>query len=220
MNIFTLCGDLLHLLSIIILLLKIFTTKSCRGISLNTQSLYAVVFITRYLYLLWNFESMYNWIMKIIFISTACGIVYLMTMHPTISDTYDKKSDSFFLPYLLIPCMILAIITTHDYHPAEILWTFSLWLESIAIVPQLIMVHSMAKEAGGFVDALTSDYVFCLGGYRALYLVNWIYRAITEPQYSNRLAWVAGLVQTLIYCDFFYYYARAKLTGSKMELPI
>jgi len=220
MNLFTLGGDLLHLLSIIILLLKIFTTKSCRGISLKTQSLYCLVFICRYLDLFWNFESYYNWIMKIIFITTACGIVYLMTIHPVISETYDKKSDSFFLPYLLIPCALVSLVTTHDYHPAELLWTFSLWLESVAIVPQLIMVHAQAREAGGFVDALTSDYVFCLGGYRALYLVNWIYRAFTETHYSNWLAWTAGLIQTLIYCDFFYYYARAKLTGSKMELPI
>ena len=48
----------------------------------------------------------------------------------------------------------------------QIAWAFSIFLESVAIVPQLIVVHSYAKENNGFIENLTSDYVFCLGGYR------------------------------------------------------
>lgn len=35
------------------------------GISLKTQILYVIVFCTRYMDLLWNFASMYNWCMKV-----------------------------------------------------------------------------------------------------------------------------------------------------------
>ena len=35
------------------------------GISLKTQVLYVIVFCTRYIDLLWNFASMYNWCMKV-----------------------------------------------------------------------------------------------------------------------------------------------------------
>ena len=35
------------------------------GISLKTQCLYVLVFCTRYIDLLWNFASMYNWCMKV-----------------------------------------------------------------------------------------------------------------------------------------------------------
>jgi len=220
MNIFTFLGDILHLFSILILLLKIYTTKSCKGISLKTQALYMLVFLCRYVDLFWNFESMYNWVMKVIFISTSSAIVYLMTLHEPIRDTYDRKQDSLFLPFLLAPTAALSLLTTASYHPAELLWTFSIWLEAVAIVPQLFVVHAMAKEQNGFVDALTSDYVFTLGGYRAMYLVNWVYRYFTESGYSNWISWIAGVVQTVIYCDFFYYYAIAKFTGQKMSLPI
>jgi len=158
--------------------------------------------------------------MKIIFISTSVAIVYLILFQSPINETYEKKADSFFLPFVLVPTALISIISTHDYYPTEILWTFSLWLESVAIVPQLIMVHAMAKESGGFVDALTSDYVFCLGGYRAFYLLNWIYRFFTETHYSNWISWTAGIIQTAVYCDFFYYYAMAKVKGQKMTLPI
>jgi ER lumen protein retaining receptor len=102
----------------------------------------------------------------------------------------------------------------------QILWTFSIYLEAVAIVPQLVMVHSVARQQGGFVEALTADYVFTLGGYRVMYLINWIYRVLTEAHYRNWIVWIAGLVQTGIYCDFFYYYAKARMSGQKMSLPI
>jgi ER lumen protein retaining receptor len=220
MNIFTIIGDLLHLFSILVILLKIYTTKSCKGISLKTQALYLAVFICRYLDLFDNFSSIYNWIMKVIFISTSAAIVYLITMHEPIKSTYDKKEDNFFVPYLIVPCVGLAFLTTAFYDPREILWTFSIWLESVAIVPQLVVVHSLARSTGGFVENLTADYVFTLGGYRLFYLINWIYRLLTEKNYSNWVSWIAGILQTAIYCDFFYYYASAKLKGEKMTLPI
>ncbi len=100
------------------------------------------------------------------------------------------------------------------------LWTFSIYLESVAIIPQLIVVHQYAKETGGFVETLTSHYVFALGGYRALYVVNWVYRFFTEPGYRDWIVWVAGVLQTAIYCDFFYYYVIAQATGTTMSLPI
>ena len=49
---------MLHLLSFVVLLLKINATKSCRGISLKTQELYTLVFVCRYLDLFTNFISL------------------------------------------------------------------------------------------------------------------------------------------------------------------
>lgn len=43
----------------LVLLLKIQATKSCAGVSLKTQELYAIVFLTRYLDLFTNFVSLY-----------------------------------------------------------------------------------------------------------------------------------------------------------------
>lgn len=66
MNIFRLTGDLSHLAAIIILLLKIWKTRSCAGISGKSQFLFALVFTTRYLDLLTSFISLYNTTMKVI----------------------------------------------------------------------------------------------------------------------------------------------------------
>ena len=80
------------------------------------------------------------------------------------------------------------------------MWTFSIYLESVAILPQLFMI-SKTGEA----ETITSHYLFALGAYRALYIVNWIYRYYFEGFYDF-IAIVAGCVQTALYCDFFYLY--------------
>lgn len=82
----------------------------------------------------------------------------------------------------------------------QILWTFSIYLESVAILPQLFMV-SKTGEA----ETITSHYLFALGVYRTLYLFNWIWRYHFEG-FFDLIAIVAGLVQTVLYCDFFYLY--------------
>merc|ERR1712194_525088 len=51
------------------------------------------------------------------------------------------------------------------------------------------------------------------------YILNWIYRYFSED-YVNVVGWVGGLVQTGLYCDFFYYYAKSKWYGNKLVLPV
>ena len=82
----------------------------------------------------------------------------------------------------------------------QILWTFSIYLEAVAILPQLFMI-SKTGEA----ESITSHYLFALGSYRALYILNWIYRFYFEG-FFDLIAVVAGCVQTILYCDFFYLY--------------
>nr|ABD36214.1 KDEL endoplasmic reticulum protein retention receptor 2b [Bombyx mori] len=78
MNIFRLLGDLSHLLAIIILLLKIWKSRSCAGISGKSQILFSVVYTTRYLDLLTTHVSPYNTVMKLVFIFTSYATIYLM----------------------------------------------------------------------------------------------------------------------------------------------
>mmetsp|Transcript_37514 Transcript_37514/g.60061 ORF Transcript_37514/g.60061 Transcript_37514/m.60061 type:complete len:221 (+) Transcript_37514:41-703(+) len=220
MNIFRLAADMIHLISIFILLIKVAGAQNCRGISLKTQALYCVVFTCRYLDLFWNFWSLYNWVMKLIFIGSSYTIVYYMKYQKPTCKTYDASHDHFKVWILVIPCLILALFFNVSFTPFEILWAFSIYLESVSILPQLIMVQKYARDNQGTVQNITSHYVFCLGAYRALYLINWIYRYLSEPSYYDPIAWVSGVVQTLLYIDFFYYYVKAATLGKVMELPV
>ena len=41
----------------------------------------------------------------------------------------------------------------------------------------------------------------------ALYIPNWIYRYIREvPKFYDPIAVIAGIIQTILYSDFFYIY--------------
>jgi len=211
MNLFRLAGDLSHLLAIIILLLKIWKTRSCAGISGKSQILFLTVFVSRYLDLFTNFISLYNTTMKVFFVGSAAATVYLM--YVKFKATYDGNHDTFRIEFLLGPCALLALVLNHEFSVMEVLWTFSIYLESVAILPQLFMV-SKTGEA----ESITSHYLFALGSYRGLYILNWVYRYYSETFYDI-IAIVAGCVQTILYCDFFYLYITKVLKGKKLQLP-
>ncbi|XP_015519583.1 ER lumen protein-retaining receptor [Neodiprion pinetum] len=211
MNIFRLLGDLSHLLAIIVLLLKIWKTRSCAGISGKSQILFAIVYTSRYLDLVTTYISAYNTFMKLIFVVAAYATVYLMYIK--FKATYDHNHDTFRMEFLVIPSLILALLINHELTVLEVLWTFSIYLESVAILPQLFLV-SKTGEA----ESITSHYLFALGSYRGLYLLNWVYRYYAEDHY-DLIAIVAGLVQTVLYCDFFYLYITKVLKGKKLQLP-
>jgi ER lumen protein retaining receptor len=219
MNIFRISADMLHVVSFCIILLRMLQLKTCAGLSLKTQILYAVVFTCRYLDLFTNFYSMYNTILKILFLGCTYFIIYLCYKDPQISTTYDvDKKDTFKIEFLLAPAAILGIVTAVDWTVLEVLWTFSIYLEAVAILPQLFML-----QRTGECEALNSHYIFCLGGYRALYLLNWAYRYFNEDGYYYQagvgIVWLSGAIQTILYMDFFYYYATCVWYNKKLTLP-
>jgi hypothetical protein len=57
----------------------------------------------------------------------------------------------------------------------------------------------------GEAETITTHYLFALGIYRALYIPNWIYRYFSDG-YSDPIAVVAGIIQTILYSDFFWIY--------------
>ena len=150
------------------------------GISLKTQVLYTLVFATRYLDLATRWVSLYNTAMKCVFLGASAAILWLMTRGRGVKATYDAAHDTFRIAFLIVPCAALAALVHADAAPLELAWTFSIYLEAVAILPQLVLL-----QRTGNVDNLTGDYVFLLGVYRGLYLVNWVWRAWTEPGYRQ-----------------------------------
>ena len=136
--------------------------------------------------------------MKMIFISASAYTIYLMKNE--YRPTHDPNIDTFKSRYLLCGAAALAIIFPYKFTPSELLWTFSIWLESVAILPQLFMV-----QRTGEAETITTHYLFALGIYRALYIPNWIWRYYVN-NYTDPIAVLAGIVQTALYCDFFYIY--------------
>ena len=214
MNIFRFAGDMSHVVSILVLLLRLRSSKSAVGISLKTQELFLIVFVTRYLDLFTTFYSLYNSFMKVAYIASTTYIIWMIRFQEPYKSKYDASQDSFLhIKFAVAPCAGLALfacLVKGELSPIDILWTFSIFLEALAIVPQLFVLQRYRE-----VENLTGHYVFFLGAYRGLYILNWVYRSYYEQFYRhNWLVYVSGAVQTALYVDFFYYYVVSSTTAA------
>merc|ERR1712083_1141417 len=118
------------------------------------------------------------------------------------------RNDTCNLSVIIFPCITAAILLTNEYSLLEILWTFSEFIEGFAMVPQYIFCY---RERAGR-DWGTSLYVCCLGGYRVFYALNWIYKKIQMPHYSDIQSWIGGVIEILFFIDFLNY----RFTGNSM----
>jgi hypothetical protein len=71
--------------------------------------------------------------------------------------SYEQDSDVFKHYYLMIGCFVLALIfhpNLNAFMPADICWTFALYLESVAVLPQLFMFQRDKR-----VEAFTTHFL-------------------------------------------------------------
>lgn len=104
------------------LLLQLLTfQQSASGISFKSQFLYLIVYVTRYLDLLWTFyepKSLYNTVFKIVFLGCQGYIVWLMLND--YKPTHDPNLDTFKVEYLLGGAAVLGILLPYKYNPVEV----------------------------------------------------------------------------------------------------
>jgi ER lumen protein retaining receptor len=86
----------------------------------------------------------------------------------------EESTDTFPVHYILLPCFCLSFVINYQFTVMSILWSFSILLEAVAILPQLHML-----KRTGQAEALTRYYIISLGTYRALYILNWVYRYVS-----------------------------------------
>jgi ER lumen protein retaining receptor len=128
-----------------------------------------ITFCLRYMDLFMYFVSAYNTLMKIFFITSTALIIYLIRFRKPFCTTYDANGDSFPHLKVLLPAAAVVTAFVHSGTSAwELVWSYSLWLESIAFIPQIIMLNKIRE-----IENLTSHYVACLGLYRFFYILNW-----------------------------------------------
>lgn len=196
-NIFRYVGDYMHLFGILVLLVTIGKNQSVAGISRSTQILYFLVFITRYLDLFDHSQSTYLVFFKMTYIATSVAV---LTLFWKLHKTYESRHDTFNIAVVIIPCATASILLTNEYSALEILWTFSEFIEGFAMVPQYIFCYRSGPRDWG-----QSLYVISLGGYRVFYALNWIYKKVQMPHYSDIQSWIGGIIEIVFFLDFLNY---------------
>ncbi|KAJ7144640.1 ER lumen protein retaining receptor-domain-containing protein [Mycena epipterygia] len=203
MNPFRLVGDLAHLVSKCILIWSIHQNKSAEGISFLTQAMYALVFVTRYLDLV-RFISIYNTMFKVVYIISGFYVLGLMRwIYPR---TPESQMAWRAAGISLTAACLFSLLFNYNFSLTEVLWSFSIALESVCVIPQLILLRQTTVPT-----VITSRYLLALGSYRALYLLNWIWRYLYEHIFDP-IAVVCGIIQTALYLDFAWvYYSRQRV---------
>ena len=67
--------------------------------------------------------------------------------------------------------MVLGPIFSYKFSLAEVLWSFSIFLEPVGILPKLFLPQRTEE-----VETITAQFSAALGAYRALCVPHWRYR--------------------------------------------
>ena len=92
----------------------------------------------------------------------------------------------------------------------------SVYLESVAILPQLTVTNQgKASEA----DSVIIFYLSALTSHKIFYILNWLYRYSNEGFYDS-ISMGAGVIQAAIYVNFFVMFFIKRLAESKIESSV
>ncbi|PHH63078.1 hypothetical protein CDD81_6323 [Ophiocordyceps australis] len=210
-NIFRILGDLSHALSKCILIFSIHRNRSAEGVSFITQTLYALVFCTRYLDIFVE-SSAWNLLFKIFYITSSFYILGIMQwVYPrTRERELSWKMGAGVLGGSLVLSPFVMLIFQNIWSFRSWMWVFSEILESVCVLPQLLLLRQTTVPT-----VIDSYYLVALGSYRALYCVNWFVREFDNRK-PDTVSVIFGLIQTALYVDFAWVYytrQRVKLRG-------
>ncbi|KAJ3097614.1 endoplasmic reticulum retention protein [Phlyctochytrium bullatum] len=202
----TLVADLEHfsvqmaLLGVLVMALRLAWTRSAVGISAKSQILYFLLFLARYIHVLWTFNSTSDVSLKLVYIGLSFYVVYLI-INPSVK-VGDIRKDWF--PYEIIIGVSLLLAVTVGFWRGSgislILEDFSMYIESVAIVPQLTFTYQTRSKGN-----LGPEYLLVLGIYRFARLASKGLMLFS----GLALDWFAalfGLVGLGLYVDMVYVY--------------
>ena len=213
-----------------IILVKVTTYQSCSGLSANTLICYAILLFARLTSTLFYpgylpSDSSGSWLYQLsdsisLFI---CGLlIYLIYFK--YKETSDLMQDGKLPFYILaIPAYILALIFRSSLNSnifCDINWAFSMYLETFAIFPQ-ILLFTIKK---GQIESFTSHYVALCGLSRLFSLIFWwdTYEELnTNELYLGKYVgyFIIGsqILQLLIMADYYYLYFKSILKGQAIN---
>lgn len=153
--------------------------------------------------------------LSLIFAATA---IYLLKFK--FGSTYDESKDAFGnlrvpsyagIVYIVVPCFLVALV----FHPSlnkdyfsDISWTFSMYLESLALFPQLYMFQ---KQANSPIEVLVSHSVFVLGFARVVEMAFWMwsFHELADRSGGKLVGYavlISQFIQVFLMGDFFYFF--------------
>jgi len=216
-------GVLAQALAFLLLYMQISASQSVAGISGRCLILHALKLCFRLSTTLWlqgylPADASGEWIYQLGDIASLLLVLkILFSIFFEYKASYEHKDDTLDLKGMIMSAVALAIVfhpDLIDWVPFDILWTIHLYIDTVAMVPQLWMI----SKAGGKVKGLTAHYIAAILLSNLLTGLFW-FHAIAELRGLNMVN-IAGLaingahlVQLLLLLDFAYFYVKACVQG-------
>ena len=227
---FLVLSSLVQTCAFTIILVKVKNYQTCSGLSANTLICYAILLFARLTSTLFYSgylpsDSSGSWLYQLSDLSSliiCCLLIYLIYFkyRETADILLDGKMPFYFLA---IPCYILSLIFRSSLNNnafCDINWAFSMYLEALAIFPQ-ILLFTFKK---GQIETFTSHYVALCGLSRLFSLIFWwdtYEELVTDEVYFGKYVgyFIIGsqILQLIIMADYYYLYFKSILKGQAIN---
>jgi len=211
-------------LAFLFLHMQISASRSVAGISGRSLIMHAVKLCCRLSTTLWldgylPTDKSGDWIYQVgDVLSFLLVLQILFSVFVVHKSSYQSGVDTLDVNNLIFGATVLAIVihpSLNAWTPFDVLWTVHLYVDALAMVPQLWMI----SKAGGKVSGFTAHYIGATMLSNILSGLFWFY-ASPELAEENKFN-IAGvaingahLVQLLLLLDFGYFYGKACLQGN------
>jgi len=223
-------GAAVQCLGFCLLRLKMRKQQGVQGISSRTLQMFFLMYLFRlYSTLQYNgylpVDRTGDWAYQAIDVCAACIVLSLLvTIHGKYEATYEKEYDTCAIHWFLAGCLCLAVLVhphLNGWAPLDIPWAAGLYLETLAMLPQLWMV----QKSGGC-QAFTAHFIFATLMSRAFSAAFWLYGAENIARQDDESSFgsilyslpalaivLAHVLQFLFLADFGFFYMKATLRG-------
>jgi len=223
-------GAAVQCLGFCLLRLKVRRQRGAVGISSRTLQMFVFTYVCRlFSTLQYNgylpVDRTGDWVYQLCeVVAFLVAVSLLASIHSVHSESYEAHHDTCAIHWLVVFALVLAVLihpSLNNRRLPDMAWTAALYLESVAMVPQLFM---MSKK-GGEVESLASHYIACVFVSRLLMITFWItsYMELRPKNSEFNLPGYgvmgAQMLQLVLFGDFMYYYVKSIREASKMVLP-
>ena len=218
-------------LSLVIIILRVTQYQSCSGISINYLICFIIVLITRLITNIFSsydiqiglINSIFLYISQILSLLICLYLLYLIFFeYPETSDKMIDNKMPFY--YLIIPTFFVAIL----FKPYifrnwffDLMFIYSIILESVAIYPQIILFSTKKGE----IETYTSNFIAFQGLSTVFVLIFWFknYLSLEDNdslllgRFSGYVVIFSEILQLIIIGYYFYLYFRSIMKRSKRK---
>jgi len=212
-------------LGFVLLTMKVRATRSVAGISSKTLVMYVLCLCIRlcsttikkgYIPVDRSGHYFYQF-MDMCTVALAMQLIFLC--HKTYQHSYQEEHDTMPLLPLIIPSFILSCCVHGNLNRNlffDIVWFFSLNLETVMMIPQLWMMSKIGGKVNGFSAQFVATNM--LKNVMTFTFWSWAYTELADKETGANMVgnqiMLAYVVQLLLGADFMFYYAKGMLEGT------